>query len=366
LASVETHSRSLVGGRLEPVEGQHGGVKANQLAEAQKLRKESTMAHAIRIHAHGGPEVLQWEEVAVADPGPGEVRVRQHAAGLNYIDIYYRTGLYNLPRLPAVIGSEGAGSVVAVGSGVDEFKPGDRVAYAGVIGGYAEERLIAADRLVKLPDAIDDVTAAAMMLQGMTVRYLLRETYRCTKETVLLFHAAAGGVGLIASQWAKAIGATIIGTVGSEEKARLAKESGCTHVINYRTEDYVARVKEITGGNGCDVVYDGVGRDTFPSSLDCLKPKGLWVSFGNASGPVPPFEITLLSAKGSLFATRPSLMTYIAARADLLANAAELFDMVARGAVKITVSRTFPLREAAAAHRDLEARKTTGSVVLTV
>ncbi len=322
------------------------------------------MAHAIRIHATGGPEVLTWEEVAVGDPGPGEVRLRQTAIGLNYIDTYHRTGLYKLAALPAVIGMEGAGVVEVVGAGVDDLKVGDRVAYAGVLGAYAQERLIAADRLVKLPDAIADATAAAMMLQGMTVRYLMRETYPCTSETVMLFHAAAGGVGLIACQWAKAIGATIIGTVGSDEKAKLAAENGCTHVINYRTEDFVARVKEITGGKGCDVVYDGVGKDTFPASLDCLKPKGLWVSFGNASGPVPPFDMTILSAKGSLFATRPSLMTYIARREDLEANAADLFDMVAKGAVKIPVSRTYPLKDAAVAHRDLEARKTTGSIVL--
>jgi NADPH2:quinone reductase len=233
-----------------------------------------------------------------------------------------------------------------------------------VLGGYAEERLIPADRLVKLPPGIDDVTAAAMMLRGMTVRYLLRETYPCSAATVLLFHAAAGGVGLIACQWARAIGATMIGTVGSEEKALLAEVNGCRHVINYRTEDFVARVKEITGGKGCDVVYDSVGKDTFPLSLDCLKPKGLWVSFGNSSGPVPPFDVIILSTKGSLYATRPSLMTYIAARADLLANASELFGMVGKGAVRIAVGRTYPLREAAAAHRDLEARKTTGSIVL--
>jgi NADPH2:quinone reductase len=322
------------------------------------------MAHAIRIHAYGGPEVLTWEEVAVGDPGPGEVRLRQSAVGLNYIDTYHRTGLYKLASLPAVIGMEGAGTVEAVGAGVTGLKVGDRVAYAGVLGGYAEERLIAADRLVKLPASIDDVTAAAMMLRGMTVRYLLRETYPCTAKTVLLFHAAAGGAGLIACQWARAIGATMIGTVGSEEKALLAEVNGCTHVINYRTEDYVARVKEITGGRGCDVVYDSVGKDTFPSSLDCLKPKGLWVSFGNSSGPVPAFEVSLLAAKGSLYATRPALMTYIAARADLLANARELIDMVGKGAVRIGVSRTYPLREAGAAHRELEARKTTGSVVL--
>lgn len=322
------------------------------------------MAHAIRIHATGGPDVLSWDEVAVGSPGPGEVLLRQQAVGLNYIDTYHRSGLYKLAALPAVIGMEGAGTVEAVGAGVEDLKPGDRVAYAGVLGAYAEERLIAADRLVRLPDAISFETAAGMMLQGMTVRYLLRETYPCTSDTVLLFHAAAGGVGLIACQWARAIGATMIGTVGSDEKAELARANGCTHVINYRTEDYVARVKEITGGQGCDVVYDGVGKDTFPSSLDCLKPKGLWVSFGNASGPVPPFDMAILSAKGSLFATRPSLMTYIARREDLVANAADLFDMVAKGSVKISVSRTYPLSQTASAHRDLEARATTGSVVL--
>lgn len=322
------------------------------------------MAHAIRIHGTGGPEVFQWEEVAVGEPGPGEVRLRQTAIGLNYIDVYHRSGLYPLSQFPAVIGMEGAGRVEALGPGVEDFAPGDRVAYAGVLGGYAQERLIAADRLVKLPDGIDDVTAAGMMLQGMTVRYLLRETYRCTAETTLLFHAAAGGVGLIACQWARVLGATMIGTVGSQEKAELAKANGCTHVINYRTEDFVARVKEITDGRGCDVVYDSIGKDTFPKSLDCLRPKGLWVSFGNASGPVPPFDLGLLSAKGSLFATRPSVMTYTARREDLVANAEELFALVASGAIKIEVSRTYPLREAADAHRDLEARKTTGSIVL--
>jgi NADPH2:quinone reductase len=322
------------------------------------------MAHAIRIHGTGGPEVFQWEEVAVGEPGPGEVRLRQTAIGLNYIDVYHRSGLYPLSQFPAVIGMEGAGRVEALGPGVEDFAPGDRVAYAGVLGGYAQERLIAADRLVKLPDGIDDETAAGMMLQGMTVRYLLRETYRCTAETTLLFHAAAGGVGLIACQWARVLGATMIGTVGSQEKAELAKANGCTHVINYRTEDFVARVKEITDGRGCDVVYDSIGKDTFPKSLDCLRPKGLWVSFGNASGPVPPFYLGLLSAKGSLFATRPSVMTYTARREDLVANAEELFALVASGAIKIEVSRTYPLREAAEAHRDLEARKTTGSIVL--
>jgi NADPH2:quinone reductase len=322
------------------------------------------MAHAIRIHAAGGPEVLKWEAVDVAAPGPGEVRLRQTALGLNFIDTYHRSGLYPLPGYPAVIGMEGAGVVEAVGPGVSEFRPGDRVAYPATLGAYADERLITADRLVKLPDSIDDISAAAMIMQGMTVRYLLRQTYNVTPETVLLWHAAAGGVGLIACQWAKAIGATIIGTVGSAAKADLAKAAGCTHVINYRTEDYVARVREITAGAGCDVVYDGIGKDTYPSSLDCLKPRGLWVSFGNASGPVPPFDIMQLSAKGSLYATRPSIMSYTAERADLLANAADLFRMVERGEVEIAASRTYPLQEAAQAHRDLEARKTTGSVVL--
>lgn len=323
------------------------------------------MAHAIRIHATGGPEVLKWEAVEVGEPGPGEVRLRQTAIGLNYIDTYHRSGLYKLASFPAVIGMEGAGCVEAIGPEVTDVKVGDRVAYAPVLGAYADERIIAADRLVKLPDFIDDITAASIMLQGMTARYLLRETYRCGPETVLLFHAAAGGVGLFVCQWAKALGATMIGTVGTDEKGELAKAAGCTHVINYRKEDYVARVREITGGALCDVVYDGVGKDTFPSSLDCLKPKGLWVSFGNASGPVPSFDMALLSAKGSLFATRPTLMTYTARREDLLANAAELFEMIGKGAIRVAPSRTYALRDAADAHRDLEARKTTGSIIFT-
>jgi len=324
------------------------------------------MAHAIRIHSTGGPEVFSWEAVDVGAPGPGEVRLRQEAVGLNYIDVYHRSGLYPLASFPAVIGMEGAGTVEAIGEGVTDLAVGDRVAYAGVLGAYAQERLIPADRLVKLPDNIDFVTAASVMLQGMTARYLLRETYRVGPGTTLLFHAAAGGVGLIVCQWAKALGATMIGTVGSPEKAQLAREAGCTHVIDYRREDYVARVREITGGAGCDVVYDGVGKDTFPSSLDCLKPKGLWVSFGNASGPVPPFDMQILSAKGSLFATRPTLMTYVARRDDLIANAADLFDMIGKGAIKVGASRTYPLQEAAQAHRDLEGRRTTGSIVFTV
>lgn len=320
------------------------------------------MTRAIRIHRYGGPEALSFDEVAIPPPAAGEVRIRQKAIGINYIDIYQRTGLYKLPTLPTTLGLEGAGEIVAVGDAVDDFKVGDRVAYAGCLGGYAEERNAPADRLVKLPDAIAYETAAAMMLQGMTVRYLLRETYKVGPETVLLFHAAAGGVGLIACQWAKALGATFIGTVSSDAKAETARAHGCTHVINSTAEDFVARVKDITGGAGCDVVYDSIGKDTFHGSLECLKPKGLWVSFGNASGPVPPFELTEL--KGSLFATRPSLFAYIAKRQDLVENAADLFAMVTSGKIKIAVNHKYPLSAAADAHRDLEARKTTGSIIL--
>jgi NADPH:quinone reductase len=321
------------------------------------------MVHAVRIHQQGGPEVLKWESVDVPAPGPGQVRLKQHGVGVNYIDVYQRSGLYKMP-LPFVAGSEGAGEVIAVGPGVTDFKVGDRGAYAGAPGGYAEERVMPADRLVKLPDSIDYKTAAAMMLQGMTVRYLLRETYKVGKGTTMLLHAAAGGIGLIASQWARHLGATIIGTVSTSDKAALAKEHGCTHVINYKTEDFVKRTKEITNGQGVDVVYDAVGKDTYPASLDCLKPLGLWVSFGNASGAITNFDLLGLSAKGSLYATRPSLGTYVAKRADLLANAADLFDVVGKGIVKINVNHTYPLKEAAQAHRDLEARKTTGSIVL--
>jgi NADPH2:quinone reductase len=322
------------------------------------------MVHGVRLHAVGGPERLTWEQIEVGAPGPGDVRIRQRAAGLNYIDVYHRTGLYPLAHLPTVIGMEGAGDVVAVGPGVTSLKVGDRVAYAGVLGGYAEERLIAADKVVKLPDGISYETAAAMMLQGMTTRYLLRETYNVGVGTVVLFHAAAGGVGLIACQWAKALGATLIGTVSSEEKAEIARAHGATHVINTSREDFVVRVAEITGGAGCHVVYDGIGKDTFPRSLDCLRRKGLWVSFGNSSGPVPSFELTQL--RGSLFATRPSLMAYTATHAELDENAQDLFQMVLTGAIKISVNQTFALKEIADAHRALEARKTTGSTVLTI
>jgi NADPH:quinone reductase len=320
------------------------------------------MVQAVRIHRPGGPEVLVTEAVDVAGPGPGEVHLRQRAIGLNFIDIYQRTGLYPLAEFPATLGMEGAGDVLAVGAGVTDFKPGDRVAYAGVLGGYAEERLIAADRLVSLPDAVSYDVAAAMMLQGMTVRYLFRETFNVSAGTVLLFHAAAGGVGLIACQWAKARGATLIGTVSSDEKAELALAHGAAHVINTKTEDFTKRVTEITDGKGCDVVYDSVGKDTFPASLDCLRPKGLWVSFGNASGPVPPFDLSLL--RGSLFASRPSLMAYTSERADLVANAADLFDMVGSGRIKIEVRQRYSLSEAGQAHSDLEMRKTTGSSIL--
>ena len=323
------------------------------------------MPFAIRFHQTGGPEVLRWEEVAVGDPGPGELRIRHGAIGLNYIDVYHRTGLYPLPALPWTLGMEGAGQVEAVGPGVTEFKVGDRVAYASPpVGAYAEVRLMPADRVVALPDTIDERTAAAMLLQGMTAQYLLRRSYRVQAGDAILLHAAAGGVGLIASQWARHLGATVIGTVGSEAKAALARAHGCDHVIDYRRENIVERVREITGGAGVAVVYDSVGKDTFMDSLDCLQPLGMMVSFGNASGPVPAFEPGLLAAKGSLFFTRPSLMHYTARRADLLASAAELFAVVTSGAVQIEVNQTYPLAETAQAHRDLEARQTTGSTVL--
>jgi NADPH2:quinone reductase len=322
------------------------------------------MPHAIRIHQTGGPEVLSWEEVDVPALAAGEATVRQHAVGLNFIDTYHRTGLYPLP-LPAGIGLEGAGVVEAVGAGVTEVKVGDRVAYAGgPVGAYAEVRNIPAHRLLRLPDAIAFATAAAMMLQGLTAAYLLRRTYRVQAGDAVLIHAAAGGVGLIACQWAKALGATVIGTVGSPAKAELARAHGCDHVINYSTENFTQRVREITGGEGVPVVYDGVGKDTFMGSLDSLRPLGMMVSYGNASGPVPPLDLLLLSQKGSLFVTRPTIMSYTAKRADLEALGAELFDVVASGKVRIEVNQTYPLKEAAQAHRDLEARKTTGSTIL--
>ncbi len=322
------------------------------------------MPYVIEIEKHGGPEVLAWRQYDLAEPGPGEVLLKQTAVGLNYIDVYHRTGLYPVPKLPIAIGMEAAGEVLAVGANVDALKVGDRVAYADQLGGYAQERLVAADRVVKLPDSISDQTAAAMMLQGLTAHYLLRQTFDVGANTTMLFHAAAGGVGLIACQWARHLGATIIGTVGSEEKAELAKQNGCTHTINYRTENFVERVKEITNGAGCDVVYDSIGKDTFPASLDCLRPRGLWVSYGNASGSVENFNVGILAQKGSLFVTRPTLMSYIAGRDALVTGAQALFDVVSSGAVNITVNQTYALKDAADAHRDLEARKTTGSTVL--
>lgn len=323
------------------------------------------MAKAIRIHRTGGPEVLTWEEIELPKPGAGEARVRHSAVGLNFIDTYHRSGFYPLPRLPAVLGMEGAGVVEEVGSGVSEVRVGDRVAYAAApVGAYAEARLIPAHRLVALPDDISEVQAAGMMLKGMTAQYLLRRTYRVQPGDTILVHAAAGGVGLILCQWARHLGATVIGTVGIGSKAALARAHGCDHPILYTRENFVDRVKELTGGAGVPVVYDSVGKDTFLGSLDCLKPMGLLVSFGQASGPVPPFNVGLLSAKGSLFLTRPTLMTYTAQREVLLGTAAELFDVVRGGAVKIEVHQTHPLKDAEVAHRDLEARKTTGSTVL--
>ena len=321
------------------------------------------MAKAIRFHSQGGPEVLQLDDIQVGDPGPGQVRVRNTAVGLNFVDTYQRSGLYQIP-LPFTLGSEGAGVVEAVGPQVKEFKVGDRVAYAGPIGAYAEVLLRPADRLVKIPAGVDDKVAAAMMLKGMTTQYLLRRTYRVKKGDTILMHAAAGGVGQILCQWAKHLGATVIGTVGSDDKVELAKKAGCKHVIVTSREKFSQRVKEITQGKGVPVVYDGVGKDTFMDSLDCLQPLGLMASFGNASGAVPPFNAGILAQKGSLFLTRPTLQTYTASRADLVKSAAELFAVVKSKKVKITINQTYPLREAGQAQRDLESRKTTGSTVL--
>jgi NADPH2:quinone reductase len=321
------------------------------------------MPHAMRIYEHGGPEKLRWEEVQVGAPGEGQVLVRNTAVGLNFIDTYQRSGLYPM-QLPFTPGSEGAGVVEAVGPKVKEFKAGDRVAYAGPPGAYAEVLLRPAARLVKIPAGVDDRTAAAMMLKGMTTQYLLRRTYRVQKGDTILMHAAAGGVGQILCQWAKALGATVIGTVGSDDKVALAKKAGCKHVIVTSREKIVERVKEITKGKGVPVVYDGVGKDTFMDSLDCLAPLGMLASFGNASGAVTQFNPGLLAQKGSLFLTRPTLMSYTATREDLVKSAAELFAMVKSRKVKILINQTYPLRDAAQAHRDLEGRKTTGSTVL--
>jgi len=324
------------------------------------------MPHAIRFHKAGGPEVLQWDDVAVGKPGPGEARLRHTAIGLNYIDTYFRSGLYPAP-LPSGLGNEAAGVVEEVGPGVGDIKAGDRVAYAGGgPGSYSEVRVMPADRLVVLPKGISDQQAAAMMLKGMTTQYLIRQIYKVKQGDVILFHAAAGGVGLIACQWAKALGATVIGTVGSDEKAKLAKAHGCDHPIVYTREDFVERVKELTKGEKVPVVYDSVGKDTFYKSLDCIAPLGLMASFGQSSGAIGPVDIGILAGKGSLYLTRPTLNTYTASREDLLTAANDLFDVVQKGAVKLAINQTYPLRDAAQAHRDLQDRKTTGSTVFTV
>lgn len=323
------------------------------------------MTKAILISRNGGPEVLELADVDPGQPGPGQALVRQEAIGLNFIDVYFRTGLYPAPNgLPLIPGSEGAGVVLAVGDGVTTVKEGDRVAYVDRVGAYSEERLVAADKLVKVPDGISLEVAAAAMLKGMTAEYLLNRTFEVKPGTTILFHAAAGGVGLIAGQWAKALGATVIGTAGSEEKIKLAKANGYDHMINYRSENFAERVAEITKGKGVDVVYDSIGKDTFPASLDCLRPRGLWVSFGQSSGPIGSFDTALLSQKGSLFATRPTLFTYIASREDLELSAGRLFDVIGKGAVKIGINQSYALADAAQAHTDLEARKTTGTTLL--
>lgn len=323
------------------------------------------MPHAIRVHEIGGPEVLKWEEVEVGDPGPGEVRLRQEAAGVNFIDVYHRTGLYPQP-LPFIPGVEGAGIVEAIGSGVTSVQVGDRVAYGGPIGGYAEVRLISTDRVVKLPDGISAEAAAAMMLKGLTAEMLLKRVYPVKPGDTILVHAAAGGVGLILCQWAKALGATVIGTVGSDEKTDLARAHGCDHPIVYTRQDFVAEVERITGGAKVAVVYDGVGKDTFMKSLDCLKRRGMMASFGNASGPVEPFDALLLAFKGSLFLTRPTLYDYTLDPNDLQQSARALFEVVESGKVKVEIGQRFALADAAEAHRALEERKTSGSTILTI
>ena len=323
------------------------------------------MAKAIRFHKAGGPEVLQVDEVAVGEPGAGQIRIRHTAVGVNFLDTYQRSGLYPMP-LPQTGGNEGAGVVDAVGAGVTDLKVGDRVTYTGIIGAYCEQRLVPADRMVKIPDGISDEQAASMLLKGLTVHYLIHSTYAVKSGETVLWHAAAGGVGLIACQWLKAKGVTVIATAGSDEKCALAKAHGATHVINYSKDNFTARVKEITGGKGVPVVYDSVGKTTWEGSLDCLQPRGLMVSFGNASGPVAPVNLGILSAKGSLYVTRPTLGTYIAARAELVQRANDLFEMVKSGKIKIETTAKYKLTDAVKCHQDLEARKTTGSVILTV
>lgn len=319
---------------------------------------------AIRVHRHGGPDVLTYEDVDIGQPGPGEVRVRNRAVGLNFVDIYFRTGEYVPPSLPFTPGNEGAGEIVAIGEGISGFAPGDRVAYVETLGAYAEERIVPAHFVVHLPDAIDFETGAAMMLKGLTAQYLLRRTFRVEAGHTILVHAAAGGVGLILTQWAKHLGATVIGTVGSPKKTELALANGCDHVIDYSREDFAARVKEITHSEGCHVVYDGVGKATFPGSLDCLRPFGTFVSYGTASGSIPSFDIMLLMQKGSLFATWQLLFHHLARREDVVAMSEDLFSVVLSGAVKIPVHTSMPLAEVAEAHRRLEARQTTGATVL--
>ena len=320
--------------------------------------------HAVRIHEHGGPEMLRFEPVDVPDPGPGEVRIRQTAIGLNFIDVYHRTGLYPIPSLPAVLGREAAGTVTAIGEGVEGFAVGDRVAYPMDAGAYAEVRVAPARSLVVLPDTVDDRTAAASMLKGLTAWYLLRKIRPVRSGDTILIHAAAGGVGQIACQWAAHLGATVIGTVGSTEKAAIASAHGCAHTILYREEQIAERVREMTVGRGVPVVYDSVGKDTLDASLACLAPRGLLVSFGQSSGSPPPLDLQRLSRGGSLFVTRPTLATYIAARDEYLEGARELFDVLGSGAVRVDIGATYPLAETARAHRDLEARKTSGSTVL--
>lgn len=322
------------------------------------------MTHAIRIHELGGPERLTWEAIESGSPGQGEALVRQTAVGLNYIDVYHRTGLYPVPSMPAIIGNEAAGVVEATGPGVTEVAVGDRVAYCMSLGSYTQRRVMSARLLVRVPDGVTDQQAAALMLKGCTVQYLLRRTYPVKAGDTILFHAAAGGCGLIACQWAKHLGATVIGTVSTPAKAELAKARGCDHVIIYTEEDVVTRVKELTNGAGVPVVYDSVGKDTFEGSLDCLQPRGLMVSFGNSSGPVAPFNPGLLAAKGSLYLTRPTLVTHIRTREDLEATTSDLFDVVSRGGVTADINQTYALRDAAQAHRDLEGRRTTGATVL--
>ncbi len=323
------------------------------------------MARIIRVHKPGGPEAMELENAEISAPGAGEVTIRHDGIGLNFIDVYFRSGLYPSPNgLPLTPGNEGAGTVIATGEGVSDLAVGDRIAYAGPIGAYADERVIAADRLVKVPDGIDTRTAAGMMLKGMTAEYLLRRTFSVQPGQTILFHAAAGGVGLIAGQWAKHLGATVIGTAGSKEKCDLALAHGYDHVINYREDNFVEAVKDLTGGKGVPVVYDSVGRDTFPGSLDCLMPRGMWVSFGQSSGSLEPVNMAILSQKGSLYATRPTLFTYIASRADLEESATALFDVVSSGAVTIEVNQTYALDDVRQAHSDLEGRKTTGTTVI--